>query len=203
MPPFLNAKQNSQLINYVFKGWYYISRRHVSTDPLKYRFYFNWPCKTFSIIKQKWASLSFIPIASLFITIKPHISNKKTGGFLFWVYSYRSMCVIDVWYVAQCFNGNNVTLTGETAEATCHCGKVCKNIRGLRIHQLRTQCGQAGTQIQRTIVTTVGETAENFNQYQHHSIEALSETDTMHASTMKSDNHTRSSNRDESPDPLI
>ena len=86
--------------------------------------------------------------------------------------------------MAQCYNGNNVTLTGETAEATCHCGKVCKNIRGLRIHQLRTQCGQAGTQIQRTIVTTVGETAENFNQYQHHSIEALSETDTMHASTM-------------------
>ena len=76
------------------------------------------------------------------------------------------------------------TLTGETAEATWHCGKVCKNIRGLRNHQLRTQCGQAGKQIQRTIVTTVGETAEHFNQDQHHSIEALSENETMHASTM-------------------
>ena len=95
------------------------------------------------------------------------------------------------------------TLTGETAEATWHCGKVCKNIRGLRIHQSRTQCGQAGKQIQRTIVTTVGETAENFNQDQHHSSEALSETETMHASTMNSDNHARSSNRDESPDPLL
>jgi len=95
------------------------------------------------------------------------------------------------------------TLTGETAETTCHCGKVCKNLRGLLIHQSRTQCGQAGKHIQRTIVTTVGETAENFNQDQHHSIEALSETENMHASTMNSDNHTRSSNRDESPDPLL
>ena len=67
----------------------------------------------------------------------------------------------------------------------------------------REQCGQAGKQIQRTIVTTVGETAENFNQDQHHSSEALSETETMHASTMNSDNHARRSNRDESPDPLI
>ena len=50
-------------------------------------------------------------------------------------------------------------------------------------NQLRTHCGQAGKQIQCTIVTTVDETAENFNQEEHHSIEALSETETMHAST--------------------
>ena len=69
------------------------------------------------------------------------------------------------------------------------------NVSIRTIHQSRTQRGQAGNQIQRTLVTTVGETAENFNQYQHHSIEALSETETMHTSTMNQyDNHTRSSN---------
>ena len=95
------------------------------------------------------------------------------------------------------------TLTGEPAEATWHCGKVCKNRRGFRIHQSRIQRGHAGKHIQRTIVTPVGETADNFNQEQHHSIEALFETENMHASTMNADNHTISSNRNESPDPLL
>jgi len=54
--------------------------------------------------------------------------------------------------------------------------------------------------IQHTIVTTVGETAEKFNLDHHHYIEPLSKTETMHASTM---NHTRSCNRDVSPDPLL
>ena len=69
------------------------------------------------------------------------------------------------------------------------------NVSIRTIHQSRTQRGQAENQIQRTLVTTVGETAENFNQDQHHSIEALSEPETMHTSTMNQyDNHTRSSN---------
>jgi len=57
-----------------------------------------------------------------------------------------------------------------------------------------------GKKIQHTIVTTVGETAEKFNLDHHHYIEPLSKTETMHASTM---NHTRSCNRDVSPDPLL
>ena len=33
------------------------------------------------------------------------------------------------------------TPDGGKAEAKCTCGKVCKNIRGLKIHQARSRCG--------------------------------------------------------------
>lgn len=59
------------------------------------------------------------------------------------------------------------TLTGEVTEVKCHCGKVCKNTKGLKIHQGRTKCGKKGSQMQRTVVT--GETQESSRQEEPHS----------------------------------
>ncbi|KAH3875406.1 hypothetical protein DPMN_038671 [Dreissena polymorpha] len=43
------------------------------------------------------------------------------------------------------------TLTGEVAVVKCgKCDKICKNLRGLRIHQARTDCGKLDTQTQRS-----------------------------------------------------
>lgn len=35
---------------------------------------------------------------------------------------------------------NNVDM-----KVKCHCGKVCKNFKGLKIHQARTKCGDVAT----------------------------------------------------------
>ena len=63
------------------------------------------------------------------------------------------------------------TLTGTTAETKCHCGKVCKNLKGLKIHQARTKCGSGKQQRERTVNTD--ETTEDHSQEAHHSAEDL------------------------------
>lgn len=43
------------------------------------------------------------------------------------------------------------TLTGSAPEVKCHCGKTCKNIKGLKIHQARTKCGEEATPSQHRV----------------------------------------------------
>ena len=64
------------------------------------------------------------------------------------------------------------TLTGEIVQETrCHCGKLCKNSRGLKIHQARAKCRPKSTQEERTVNT--GETQEDHSQEEPHSTEDL------------------------------
>ncbi|XP_033747101.1 uncharacterized protein LOC117332324 [Pecten maximus] len=66
------------------------------------------------------------------------------------------------------------TLTGEkTKETKCKCGKVCKNLRGLRIHQAKARCQPEEIQQQRT-GRRPDETQEVPSQESHHSAEDLS-----------------------------
>ncbi|KAI8485155.1 hypothetical protein Bbelb_370800 [Branchiostoma belcheri] len=62
------------------------------------------------------------------------------------------------------------TLTGEVtvSVAKCHCGKICKNSKGLKIHQAKTKCGQGVLQMQRAGVEP-GETQEDSRQEAPHS----------------------------------
>ncbi|KAG1925127.1 hypothetical protein F2P79_025744 [Pimephales promelas] len=64
------------------------------------------------------------------------------------------------------------TLTGEEYVTKCHCGKVCKGTRGLKIHQSRSSCGRSVTQVQRAD-TVSGETKESSSQVAPHSAEDL------------------------------
>jgi len=61
-----------------------------------------------------------------------------------------------------------MTLTGEVATSVCVCGKVCKNVRGLRIHQARSKSCSAGNHIRRTEFSS-GKTVEVASQDQTHS----------------------------------
>ena len=54
------------------------------------------------------------------------------------------------------------TLTGTTAKTMCHCGKVCKNLQGLKIHQAKTRCGSGKRQEERTVITD--KTEENHSR---------------------------------------
>ncbi|XP_021349432.1 uncharacterized protein LOC110466448 [Mizuhopecten yessoensis] len=66
------------------------------------------------------------------------------------------------------------TLSGEPVEARCHCGKICKNSRGLKIHQARTKCGHREILTQRTDISNEsGETQEELSQESNHSTESL------------------------------
>ncbi|CAC5381747.1 unnamed protein product [Mytilus coruscus] len=73
------------------------------------------------------------------------------------------------------------TLTGEKAEAKCHCGKICKNQRGLKIHQSRSGCSRGIVTEQRTDLS--GETQENPSQDTNHSARNLSASVTSHDSS--------------------
>ena len=55
--------------------------------------------------------------------------------------------------------------------AVCSCGKVCKNNRGLKIHQGRMKCSQAVQVEQRTVTQITGETERNPSQEANHSAE--------------------------------
>ncbi|XP_052261255.1 uncharacterized protein LOC127865289 [Dreissena polymorpha] len=60
------------------------------------------------------------------------------------------------------------TLTGEVAVVKCgKCDKLCKNLRGLQIHQAKTDCGKSNTQTQRS-GGTPGKTLEDPNQEESH-----------------------------------
>jgi hypothetical protein len=56
-------------------------------------------------------------------------------------------------------------------ETNCHCGKVCKNLKGLRIHQAKTKCGSVRRQEERSGNT--GQTEEDHSQDLHHRAEDL------------------------------
>ncbi|XP_026059304.1 uncharacterized protein LOC113043970 [Carassius auratus] len=66
-----------------------------------------------------------------------------------------------------------ITLTGEVLEVKCHCGKLCENARGLKIHQSKTQCGEGKKQMQ-SIVETLSEMQEDSSQEAPHSTGDLS-----------------------------
>lgn len=40
-----------------------------------------------------------------------------------------------------------------TSEVKCQCGKICKNTRGLKIHQAKAKCGAETTLLQRSVAT--------------------------------------------------
>ena len=63
-----------------------------------------------------------------------------------------------------------------TTETTvlCQCGKPCKNLRGLRIHQAKSKCQPAKKVVERAVPT--GETVENHSQESNHSTEDLLST---------------------------
>ena len=78
------------------------------------------------------------------------------------------------------------TLSGEPAEVRCGCGKVCKNLRGLRIHQSRSRCGHNLSQTQRTeqsIMPSSGESLEEPSQESNHSTGSLLAPDSRSDST--------------------
>ena len=54
----------------------------------------------------------------------------------------------------------------------CHCGKICKNIHGLKIHQARMKCQVETSQGQRTGASP-GETQETQGREAHHSAQSL------------------------------
>jgi len=78
------------------------------------------------------------------------------------------------------------TLTGTPAEVRCKCGKICKNLRGLRIHQARSACGQKASQKQRTSLI-LGETQEDTSQEATHRTRDLSADEMPSDSTQISD----------------
>ena len=78
-----------------------------------------------------------------------------------------------------------LTLTGEEAteiEVRCECGKLCKNQRGLKIHQSKSKCGDVRTQTQRTEVPS-DETQEITSQDSTHSTGDLSTSESSHDSS--------------------
>lgn len=67
------------------------------------------------------------------------------------------------------------TLTGTTlAKPRCHCGKLCKNLKGLKIHQVKAKCSTGKKREERTAVA--GEMIEDHSQEQPHSTEDLQPT---------------------------
>ena len=78
-----------------------------------------------------------------------------------------------------------LTLTGEEAteiEVRCECGELCKNQRGLKIHQSKSKCGDVRTQTQRTKVPS-DETQEITSQDSTHSTGDLSTSESSHDSS--------------------
>ena len=73
----------------------------------------------------------------------------------------------------------NVPSTPTGTGVECKCGKVCKNLRGLRVHQSRTACGRAMPQKQRS-GSSPGETQKNTSQEDHHSTGNLLEDVALH-----------------------
>ena len=76
------------------------------------------------------------------------------------------------------------TLTGSKAKTMCHCGKICKNLQGLKIHQAKTRCGSGKRQKELTVMTD--KTEENHSQDEHHSVEDLLPPEATQISTEKS-----------------
>lgn len=65
------------------------------------------------------------------------------------------------------------TLTGEVLEVKCHCAKISKNARGLKVHKPRTTCGSEEKQVQH-IMETLSEPQEDSSQDAPHSTGNLS-----------------------------
>ncbi|XP_052281306.1 uncharacterized protein LOC127878820 [Dreissena polymorpha] len=93
------------------------------------------------------------------------------------------------------------TLTGTPKVVRCRCGKVCKNLRGLRIHQARTVCGQRTEQQQRAGLIP-GETQEDPSQVTTHSTGDLSAAEQLTAQTRSATSTLPGEMKDEE-DPLL
>ncbi|XP_052268662.1 uncharacterized protein LOC127870041 [Dreissena polymorpha] len=94
------------------------------------------------------------------------------------------------------------TLTGTKAEVKCRCGKVCKNLRGLRIHQGRTACGSTARQRQRSDFTS-GETLEDPSQDSTHSTGDLYAAEKPRTNSADPDIVSQVSDIFEEDDPLL
>ena len=77
---------------------------------------------------------------------------------------------VTTWLVQRTLSGN----IEETIQ--CHCGRICKNLRGMKIHQAKSNCKNGAEQEERT--AAAGEMVEDHSQEQHHSTEDLQSTET-------------------------
>ena len=73
----------------------------------------------------------------------------------------------------------HVLSTPRVTEEICECGKVCKNLRELRVHLAKTACGRVTSRKQRP-GSPPGESQENTSQEEHHSTGNLQEDETLH-----------------------
>nr|XP_055041026.1 uncharacterized protein LOC129428141 [Misgurnus anguillicaudatus] len=76
------------------------------------------------------------------------------------------------------------TLTGEAPEVKCSCGRICKGVRGLKIHQSKSTCGKGRMHAHRSEELS-GETEENPRQEAHHSPRDLSVLEIPQDHTMR------------------
>ena len=67
---------------------------------------------------------------------------------------------------------SNQAFYPRTTAMICHCRKICKNIRGWKIHQARMKCQVETSQRQRTGAAS-GETQEAQGREAHHSAQSL------------------------------
>ena len=93
-------------------------------------------------------------------------------------------------------------MTGTKAEVKCRCGKVCKNLRGVRIHQGRTACGSTARQRQRSDFTS-GETLEDPSQDSTHSTGDLYAAEKPRTNSADPDIVSQVSDIFEEDDPLL
>ncbi|VDI03328.1 Hypothetical predicted protein [Mytilus galloprovincialis] len=118
-----------------------------------------------------------------FIKQKSSIPPSVSNNHFFWETSDRQERLNGDWgrpvtLERQLTTGNRLR---EKAEAKCHCGKICKNQRGLKIHQSRSGCSRGIVTEQRTDLS--GETQENPSQDTNHSARNLSASVTFHDSS--------------------
>jgi len=74
------------------------------------------------------------------------------------------------------------TTNSAPGTVTCHCGKVCKNQRGLRIHQGKSGC-QRVRPLEQRIASMASETQEYSSQETTHSTDELTAQETAHDAT--------------------
>lgn len=74
--------------------------------------------------------------------------------------------------ILQLTNPAHLTSTNESEKQVCSCGKVCKNLRGLKIHMGRMRCQATQSNVQRPS-EDLGETEEERNPEPNHSVLSL------------------------------
>ena len=73
----------------------------------------------------------------------------------------------------------NLPSTSRETEVVCECGKVCKNLKGLRVHKSKIACVRVTSRNQR-LGTPPSESQENTSQEEHHSTRNLQEDELLH-----------------------